>query len=235
MISSLKPSNMSVPNCNYSQFKQNVTLFNQNVEPKLTALGGYKMSQNPYLMLNPETISKQYDLTYEKVKTCACPTDFGTCCDKETYITNDPRLISVAHNGQYLLLDRPPINGAVNMSDLYTPKFDYHARYYADYSDVDSGQIMYYIDGDIKDPLFTPLYVNPSNVTGYVYKDPMDSYKPYYYREPANKVNVYKTNSNSPDKYNELTWIRDSQESREDLMSKQMDLTNRTKYSSRWF
>ena len=226
MISSLVPSNLSVPRCDFSTVKNNVTLFNHKVEPENTP---------GYLMLNPNVYTDQYDPTYEKVKPCECPNDYGDFCKKELYITNDPRLISVAHGGQYLLLDKPPINGAVNMADVYTKKNDYKTGYYDNYYKVKSGQILYYIDGDIKDPLFEPLYDNKAEVTGYVYRDPMNGLKPYYYREPVIKTDVYLTNSNNPDQYNQLTWIRDSQESREDIMSKQMDLTNRKKYSSRWF
>ena len=59
----------------------------------------------------------------------------------------------------------------------------------------------------------------------------MGSMKPQYIRVPIVHTNFLDTKSNNS---GQLTWIRDSNESREDLLSFQMSKNNREKYSSRW-
>ena len=60
----------------------------------------------------------------------------------------------------------------------------------------------------------------------------MGSFKPQYVRTPVKKQNLLETRNNN--NHGELTWMRDSQETRENLLSSQMSTINRQKYSSRW-
>jgi hypothetical protein len=215
-----KPTNMSVENCDFSTYYDcdNIKLFKSQIEPD---------DLSEYYPLNPEAISQLYDKSYEKIKasdTLSYPND--------VYITNDPRLVSGAHDGQILALDRPPINGKVDLNKIYTDKdLNYYGKKYNSYNDVNTGQITYYIDQTLQNPIFEPLFGNPSRVDGYVYKDPMGSMKPQYIRVPVKHIDLLDTKSNNS---GQLTWMRDSLESREDLLSFQMSKNNREKYSSRW-
>lgn len=215
-----KPTNMSVENCEFSKYYDcdDIKLFKSQIEPD---------DLNKYYTLNPKAISQLYDKSYEKIKasdTLSYPND--------VYLTNDPRLVSAAHSGQILVLDRPPINGKVELNKIYTdPDLNEYGKKYTSYQDVNAGQILYYIDQEIQNPVFQPLFENPSRVDGYMYKDPMGSMKPQYIRVPIVHTNFLDTKSNNS---GQLSWIRDSNESREDLLSFQMSKNNREKYSSRW-
>jgi len=209
---------MSVPNCEVNrEYSYDPLCFGTKIEP--TGAVGYEM-------LNPDAISSQYDPDFYSMK---CE---PSCGDREVYYSNDPTLISVAHGGDVLMLDRPPINGNVRLKDVYSPKLREYGKTYKDYSDIKAGQILYYIDKSIADPIIEPVFENPASVTGWVYQDPMGSLKPYYCRVPVEHTDVYDTKKYTP---GQLTWMRDSLESREDLIALQMDEQNRKKYSARWY
>lgn len=150
-----------------------------------------------------------------------------------TYVANDPRLVDVARGGYYMHLDVPPITGEVKLKDIYSdPVLDNYGKpVYRDYEDIKAGQVLYYVDPATGPPLIEPIFTNPAQTTGWLMQDPMGALKPYYCRKPLVYTNVYDTDHYKP---GELTWIRDSQESREDIMALQMDLMNRQKYSARW-
>jgi hypothetical protein len=106
-----------------------------------------------------------------------------------------------------------------------------YGKKYNDYSDVKAGQIVYYIDKSIEDANYLPVYTNNAYVKGVMYKDPMDGMNPQYIRTPVIKTDLLDTKNN---KTNQLSWIRDSLESREDLINLQQQKYNKQKYSSRW-
>lgn len=131
-------------------------------------------------------------------------------------ITNDPRLISPAHSGQRLTLDTIPLNGKVQIWDTSNIT-GYKPTSYNSYSHIQGGQNQYYYNKQLATPFINQLFVQPNAVVKQNYIDPMDSYKPHYYR-----INTYDKNN--------LTWITDSQFHREDLMSKQLWNRNQSNY-----
>ena len=208
-------SNLGTPNC--CDFEErHVFNIDNNPWPK-----------HGYQYINPYCIQKLYDSSFQTIKNPACSPH------ESTYVTNDPRLISGSHNGQILTLDRPPLNSSVKLKDVYTnPQLKYYGDKYTDYNSINAGQILYYNDKSIEDPFYTPVFVNGSKVVSFMEKDPMGAYKPYYNRYPLIEPNLLRTRG---DTNGELTWIRDSQEFREDIISKQMDKMNKTRYATRWF
>ena len=56
--------------------------------------------------------------------------------------------------------------------------------------------------------------------------------KPQYNRTPIKIPNLLETKNDN--NHGELTWMRDSLETREDLIASQMNRNNQRKYSSRW-
>jgi hypothetical protein len=137
-------------------------------------------------------------------------------CNKVAFVSQDPRLVSSAHSGQRLALDNIPLNGKVQVWD--TPYIaGYRAASYGSYSNIHGGQNTYYYGKDLAVPFISELFIKPGLVVKEDYVDPMDSYKPHYCRA-------------SMDNKNCLSWIRDSQFHREDLMSKQIWNRNQTNY-----
>ena len=215
------PTNMSVRNNDFSNYYDCIDkkLFKSQTEPR--NLKGFDY-------INPYTISKMYDKTFIEIK------DPGANKDGKVYTSNDPRLVSVGHFGQKLELDKPPINGAMKLDDIYTdPNMKFYGQTYNTYADINAGQIMYYIDKSIEDAEFEPLFTNNSLVKGTIFKDPMGAMKPQYNRTPIIKTNLLDTKH---DNYKDvgLSWIRDSQESREDLLALKMRKHNEQRYEPRW-
>ena len=222
-------SNLSIKNCDFKKYDCNIgkyndcgrkEIFKQQIEPRLL---------NDFDILNKNVYKSAFDKTFQKVD---CPRNNG--CNSTVYTSNDPRLVSVVNGGQIQTLDRPPLNASIKLADIYTdPSLKNYGANYKSYDDINAGDIVYYIDKSIEDAFFQPNFTNPSNVTGVIYKDPMSAFKPVYERKPIKDNNMLDTNRNRT--YNTgLSFLNDTNEHREDLMSKQMYKTNKNRYSSRW-
>ena len=218
-------TNMSVTNCDFDGIVQG-SIFKYKKEPN---------SKCGYQNLNPETLTNMYDLDYYPVGTLrgsvpASDNMLTRCVDRSPtriFSSSDPRLISAAHDGMKLTLDRPPIFGEVRLKDIYVePTLENYGKRYKNYSDIKAGQIMYYFDKSIEDTYFHPIFENDAVALGRNYVDPMNSYKPSYERIPIRK--------NQPLYPGGLSSIADIDEHREDIISLQMRPQNRTKYSARW-
>ena len=210
------PTNMSIRHCKIPKNfdSHNKMLFRDGIEPE---------KKNGYIYLNPSAMQSQYATDFFPVQSSS----------KVQYRSNDPRLISASRGGDRLTLDNPPIDSQINLDKIYTDKnLNNYGKSYNTYSDIKAGQITYYIDKSIKDPFFSPLFSTPINSQGILYRDPMGSFKAQYEREPLNSNDPINTDK----KYYKggLSWIEDSQEHREDLLSKQMSKYNSQKWSSRW-
>lgn len=189
----------------------------------------YENSRNKddYIRLN---YLNSWDDDFVPLK-CASESGTNCSCNKIAYLSTDPRLISSSHNGDKLALDTIPRNGKVqfncskninsNICDGDGPSdIKSYKAVYNTYSDIRGGDISYYYGQDLATPFipqlfiqnsvtFQPGAVNKPPIIKEHYIDPMDSYKPHYCREP-----IYTQNC--------LSWIKDSQYHREDLMSKQL-------------
>ena len=189
--------------------------------------------------LNPYCLAKLYTPNYDGVENpCGVPLNSGynscdTCVSNPGYLTNDPRLISGSHNGQRLVLNTPPYTSTIKLANIYSdPNLNLYGQKYTDYGSINAGQITYYNDKSIEDAFYSPVFANSATVTGYDEKDPMSSVRPYYDRNPVVQPALLKTVGENND---QLTWLRDSGEFREDIISKQMRRINRQKYTARWF
>jgi hypothetical protein len=215
-----KPTNMSVRNSDFSPYYEcyNTKFFKEQIEPR---------NLSGFINLNPEAIDSQYDRSFQRI---SCPNDK----EKTVYASTDPRLISSFHNGQILTLDTPPINGGqIKLEDIYTdPTLKNYGRKYESYSDIKAGDITYYVDRSIEDAFYQPVYENNAFDKGYILKDPMGAFKPQYNRKPVIRNNVLDT-KRSNYQYG-LSWLDDSNESREDLMARQQGTHNKSKYTARW-
>lgn len=205
----MENSNLGINNCKELNNENNcVFKFNQNPT----------FNNNEFIILNKLGIKPN-------------PCFYSINCPNSSYCTNlyishDPRLLDVRRN-ILTKLDRPPLEGNTLLQDVYNIRNS--KLYYSDYNNINTGQIQYYVDKSISEPFYDPSFNIPSYNIGTLYKDPMDSIKPQYERIPIiNKKDGYNT-------YSCLTWINDSSEFREDIMSKQQRKNNQQKYSARWY
>ena len=210
------PTNMSIRSCEIPRIfdTHNKMLFKDGIEPK---------KENGYIYLNPSAMQSQYATDFFPVQSSS----------KVQYRSNDPRLISASRGGDRLTLDNPPIDSEISLDKIYTDKnLNNYGKSYKSYSDINAGHITYYIDKSIRDPFFGPVYSNPSLTTGMLYRDPMGAFRPQYERYPidtSDQINSKKCSYNGG-----LSWIEDSQEHREDIISKQMRKHNEQRWEPRW-
>ena len=171
------PTNMSVLNCKFSSDCKNNTIFRKDIEPSNTS---------GIIAINPSVYSEKFAKDFQKIE---CSN--SKSCPKTQFASMDPRLISSQHTGQVLTLSSKPITGEVKLADISRDKtLNYYGQNYKTYKDINAGQILYYNDESIQEPLFKPNFVTSSKVKGFLYKDPMGAIKPSYSRKPliANKA-----------------------------------------------
>jgi len=176
--------------------------------------------QNDIRILNPDALNNKYANDFY-------PIDSGM-----RWGSRDPKLFSASHE-QMLTLDRQPIDGGIPLEKIYTDKsLDQYGKNYRSYSDINAGHITYYIDKSIEDPFFEPLFTNKFVSSEELYIDPMGGIKPQYERRLLTQndpINMDRTSYNGC-----LSWMEDTQEHREDLLSKQMSKYNKNKWELRW-
>jgi hypothetical protein len=213
------PTNMSVLDCDFTPYElENNRSFLCEITPQYKS--GYHYI-NPGVLAN-DTQAADFDEV-------TCPLNQG--CEK-TYVSPDPRLIDVLRNFT-MTLDRPPLDSSIPLKDINTNEsLRGYGQNYKTYSDINAGQIYYYIDKSIEDPFYSPNFTIPAQTTGVVYKDPMGAMKPEYTRDPLTKRDCL--NTKNTNYIGGLSWMEDSTEHREDILSKQMNRQNREKYSARW-
>ena len=213
------PSNLSVRNCDFSKYEcGNKFGFKKQIEPR--GLKGYNN-------INPNVWEDSYDKNFHPVE---CKNNKG--CTK-VYASTDPRLVSAAHGGQVMTLDRPPITTDIKLKDIYTDKsLQGYGQNYKTYSDINAGQIMYYTDKSRQDAFYEPLFSSSAMTHGTLYKDPMGAMKPQYDRVPLKCNDPLNTDMNRYE--GGLSWIQDSQNHRQDLLAKQMRKHNEQRWMPRW-
>lgn len=143
---------------------------------------------------------------------------------KGYHYVQDGRVVDAARNIR-MVLDQPAKVGAVDMN--FVANFD-NSNYlanYKTYSDIKNGQISYYVNKDVAQPFIYPVYTLSSYVDKTIRVDPMGSVKPEYIKTPVAST----LHSVSKDQA-----TRDELSFREDLMSRQQNLYNRTSWTNRW-
>jgi hypothetical protein len=219
------PTNMSVRGCQYAS--------NYDCFPRtLTKVQEEPRNLNGFDILSPEIPKKLYPYM-QKINP-------DSTCAGVTYINSDPRLYN-AYAATWLRLDTPPMYSAQKIDTLpYNNNLYKYGQDYSSYADIDGGNIMYYIDKSIEDPLFNPLFSKKSAEISTLYKDPMGNFKPEYARIPIGQgigeYNPIINNTNTENSTTDycLSSMRDTQYQREDILALQMRKNNQTRYSSRW-
>lgn len=176
--------------------------------------------------LNPQAYTSKMSPDFQKVP-CKKPG-----CNDPSYISMDPRLFS-STRADYLILDRPPINGSVKLKNVYNKDLDNYGQGFTPYDQIKDGQIVYYIDNSIAGAFFEPVFSAPAKASLVLFKDPMGSIKPEANRTPL--INTENPATTTPVSYPYcLSSIQDSQSQREDLISYQQRKNNEQKWTVRW-
>jgi hypothetical protein len=137
----------------------------------------------------------------------------------------DSRLVDTSRNVT-MNLDVPPIQVAYdvkhdNMDGKRIGQGKTYGKHYDSYADVNAGQIQYYVDSEIAQPFFSPVYAMQSEVDKTMYIDPMGTKKPQFTK---------KFNEKRQEHTNMLSSIEDTTKHREDIMSLQQRVHNERRY-----
>ena len=194
-----------------------------------TSVGPNTAGRPEVTVLNPELYAENVDTSYFPVK--------KTVCGNPGFTSDDARLKNPRTGNIPLELDKRPMNMGVSGlvgDDVYTKNCDSWKTGYTRYEDMKKGQITYYVDQEISGPFPHPNFDNKAAVSGHLTVTPMNKLKPIYTRTPLKKRDCLNTELCRCDYTGGLSWIEDSQEHREDMMSKQLWRTNSSKWESRW-
>ncbi len=201
----------------------------------ITAAKNFKIST-----INPEAyVSKTENSGFQAIR---LPKTDNLGCSNETrsmetgksstvvYGNNDPRLFEGVR-GMWLNLDTIPLESKVKLSQIYNEDLRGYGKNYGTYADIKAGDVMYYIGEERKTPYYAPLFDKTSVVGVNLYKDPMGTVKveyPRYEKQPDLLGNKCDNDGYS------LSWMRDSQMQRDDIMTSQMAVRNQQRFESRY-
>lgn len=210
MLKKGNPTNMSVMDCDFNDLNN---VFKKQQEPINDKHGKYIL--NSSVMANDK-----FDPNFH--------IDVNSC-NKPSYINSDPRLYN-AMAAQWLHLDKPPLLSTPKLNTINTDKsLNFYGKHYKSYSDVNAGQIVYYINRDTEDAFFEPLYVTKAEAVGTLYQDPMGAIKPQWDRIGKNYNPILEKDIEGPSSF-----MKDSLFHREDLLSLQMRKMNKQRYAPRY-
>ena len=228
------PTNMSVYNCEFPEYLDctlNQAGFKSDIEPS---------EKIGYEYINPQVYTQKYAQDFELLNCNSAnaseyvplPNGWLQPCEGRQVITNDPRLNSASH-GQWITLDQPPIDSSMKLYDIpFDKRLDKYGQNYNSYSDINAGQIVYYIDKSEEDPMSEPVYSISAKVDSYLYQDPMGGISPYYYRTPLKNDNPIGPKRNNYD--GGLSWMQDSLNQREEIMMLQSTKINKSDWLMRY-
>lgn len=220
------PSNMSVKNCIVpSEFECANRL--ELKPPTESGPAGIERLCDIYpniKLLNPQIYLDKYT---DQFKAVECN---SKGCESINYVSNDPRLFHGMRG--YIALDARPVQSLTPLSQVYDEKLRGYGKHYSGYDTVSAGDITYYTGKERSSPYYAPLFDEKNKYSKVLYRDPMSAIKPEYPREVKNPTLVGDVEC-SDDKYC-LSWIRDTQMQRDDILTSQMAKINQRRYEPRW-
>lgn len=222
-----KRSNMSFENCDY-----NNDWYCARNPFSCTSVGPDSCGRAEVTVLNPDLYKNNVAQDFIRVDDRTCDGLLG-----HGYTSEDARLKNPRTGNIPIELDKRPMDMGIKTLDdeeIYTSNCKDWKTGFTNYEDMNKGQITYYVDQEIAAPFTHPIFENKAAVMGYVNVTPMNTINPEYERRPLKCRNCLETNLCRCDYLGGLSWIEDSNEHREDLISRQLWNRNRSKWQSRW-
>ena len=143
----------------------------------------------------------------------------------DTYTNEDSRLKDGMRPYYSLELDRPPIDSSIKLKDIYNKELENYGQNYKNVSDINAGDILYYDNNLIKKKAFyTPIFDTNTYNNYSLYKDPMDNISIQNKRIPLRNHN-YMSVKDFKNEETKLSFIADTEEHRQDLLSLQYNNT----------
>ena len=198
-----------------------------------------KASSEPFLINDLNYLKDDSFLPIDKLKSIGQNCNTGLCANGKTlrrvcndrsnigWISKDSTTLD-AQKAVRMCLDSVPINSyQKDMWSIYDKNSDinrYKSIYY--YREDLPGQIQYYIDPEMTNPFFSPLFPKNTKALGAVYIDPMNNTHYDFRRSNGSCGEKQPLNCNDC----EIAEFRDLQEHREDMLANIMRTRNRREY-----
>jgi hypothetical protein len=185
-------------------------------------LKSIKAVGEPFLINNLTYLKDDRFLPIDKVKSNLSGSCVNTSASHIGWISKDASAMD-AQRSTRLCLDSVPMNSYIkDYGNLYSSTSDitkYKSLYY--YREDLPGQIQYYVDPEMTNPLFSPLFPQNTKVYGSIYIDPMNNVHYDFRRSVKQPLNCDDC---------EIAEIRDIQNHREDILSHIMRSRNKKEY-----
>lgn len=198
-----------------------------------------KASSEPFLINDLNYLKDDSFLPIDKLKSIGQNCNTGLCANGKTlgrvcndrsnigWISKDSTTLD-AQKAVRMCLDSVPMNSyQKDMWSIYDKNSDinrYKSVYY--YREDLPGQIQYYIDPEMTNPFFSPLFPKNTEAVGAVYIDPMNNTHYDFRRSNGSCGEKQPLNCNDC----EIAEFRDLQEHREDMLANIMRTRNRREY-----
>ena len=220
-----KPTNLSVPDCKVSDHFEcyDRHTISTHIEPQ---------DKSGISYINPEVYSKSYSQSFAIQPNCYKGDSCNTCPEIQ-FGSWDPRTWSATHN-QYLTFDRPPLESTPKLKNIYDKDMKGYGQSYGTYNDITAGNIIYYTDKSREDAYYKPLFSQPVEVSTNLYQDPMGAIKPEYPRTIPYENPMTSPSCDVGENEYCLSFIKDTQRHREDILSAQMAKRNSQRWMPRW-
>ncbi len=139
------------------------------------------------------------------------------CHDRSMYINEDDDSIAYSGTPSSVFCGSVYCDNA-EIRDVYDERIDEYRTGYKQYKDL-KGSVRYYMNESDNNVLKTPNFVNSAFVRSSVYEDPMGTCLNVFTRFPIDEKHTCLDRA-------KLTFIEDTSENREQLMSAQMSKIN---------
>lgn len=191
-------------------------IFLENSEPSQETLHTNNMCKTNFSCKNTPTYTYLNNIGIEQ-----SPYFEKTAEGKFTSKVADGRLVDSGRNYNMQLGEKPHqvVYNMLKDNVSGNPALKNYGRNYSDYASINAGQIRYYVDKDLAEPFFNPVYGMQSKSVGLSYRDPMGNVSPIYNKE-------YSTDQIQDG----LSSINDTTKFRDDIISRQQRIHNSQKY-----
>ena len=202
-------------NCDRGPFVPNHVFIN-NEEPSINVLNTNNMCKRNFTCKNTPTYTYLNKIGIEQ-----SPYFDKTPQGKYTSNVADSRLFDPLRSYNMQLNEKPSqvVYNMFKDNVSGNESLKNYGRNYTDYASVNAGQIRYYIDKDLSEPFFNPVYGMKSKSIGITYKNPMDNIVPLYNKEYSTELIE-----------DGLSFINDTTKFRDDIISRQQRVHNSQKY-----
>lgn len=213
------PTNLSTWSCNSKLIESDDQYYKIEtiIEPNSNMKDEIKYINN---------LSHNVDNDYKKTKI------LGSNLDGYKYMgnRNDSSSKSIYSLYDTVYLDKKPNKGIINIDNIYNIDNSNYGGIYKDYSDINSGNVKYYVRPSLTQIRNNNVYSKSGIISKMLYKNPQMTIKPDYLYKP-----LFNDNNSEPMNPFLIKDVQHTLNNREELISLQTRNMDNNSYSKRFF